>query len=142
MPFLIRPSDKSLAGSKCDYAGLTFDLYATFLELAGAKRETDSDAVSLVPVLEGGKMPKSERELYFVRREGNNRYVGGAYHAVIRGKWKLMQNDPFSALELYDLMSDPKEENDLIEKKPKIANDLKRSLRTHIQRGGRVAWQP
>ncbi|MCA9139792.1 MAG: sulfatase-like hydrolase/transferase, partial [Planctomycetales bacterium] len=142
VPFLIRPTDKTLAGSTCDYQGLSFDLTATFLELAGAKRDPDTDAVSLVPVLRGEPMPPSERELYFVRREGNNRYVGGAYHALIRGKWKLMQNDPFSPLELYDLDSDPQEQTDLIEKNPKIVNELKRSLRAHIQRGGRVAWQP
>lgn len=142
VPFLIRPTDKALAGTKCDYQGLTFDLTATFLELAGAKRDTNSDAVSLMPVLQGRQMPESDRELYFVRREGNNRYVGGAYHAVIRGKWKLMHNDPFSPLELYDLQADPEEQTDLIEKNPQIANELKRTLRDHIQRGGRTAWQP
>jgi arylsulfatase A-like enzyme len=142
VPFLIRPTNKNLAGSECDYAGLTFDLHPTFLELAGAKRDSDSDAVSLFPLLQGGEMTESQRDLYFVRREGNNRYVGGAYHAVIRGKWKLMHNDPFSPLKLYDLSADPQEENDLIENHPQIANDLKRSLREHIQRGGRVAWQP
>ena len=142
VPFLVRHTDAKRAGSTCDYAGLTFDLTATFLELASAKADPDSDAVSLMPVLEGQSMPQADRELYFVRREGNNRYVGGAYHAVIRGKWKLMQNDPFSPLELYDLASDPQEEDNVIAKHPKVANDLKRSLRLHIQRGGRVAWQP
>ena len=141
VPFVIRPTDNTLAGENCDYAGLTFDLTATFLELAGAKRDTDSDAVSLMPVLRGQSMPAAQRELYFVRREGGNRYVGAAYHALIRGNWKLMQNDSFSPLELYDLESDPGEEHDLIQKHPKIANELKAALRAHIQRGGRVAWQ-
>lgn len=142
VPFLIRPTNKNLAGSKCEYAGLTFDLNATFLELAGANADPDSDAVSLMPVLNGGQMPSAERELYFVRREGNNRYVGGAYHAIIRGKWKLMHNDPFSPLELYDLVADPQEQDNVIAENANVANQLKRSLRAHIQRGGRVAWQP
>ena len=141
VPLIVRPIDRKLAGSKSEYAGLTFDLHATFIELAGANPDADSDAVSLVPVLDGNPMPDQSRELYFVRREGNNRYVGGAYHALIRGKWKLMHNDPFSPLELYDLQSDPYETSDVIKKFPRIANELKRSLRLHIQRGGQIPWQ-
>ena len=142
VPFLIRPLDKNLAGTKSDYAGMTFDLAATFIELSGVKRDGDSDAVSLVPILEGRQLSTPDRELYFVRREGNNRYVGGAYHAVIRGSWKLMQNDPFSPLELYDLKADPQETTNVVKKMPRVANDLKAVLRKHIQRGGRVPWQP
>ena len=143
VPFVVRSTDKSTAGSKSDYVGLNFDLAATFLDLAGANRDGDTDAVSLTPILRGKEMPrpKQQRELYFVRREGNNRYMGQAYHALIRGKWKLLRNDPFSPLELYDIESDPQETTNMINKVPKTANELKRSLRAHIQRGGRVAWQ-
>ena len=141
VPFIVRPTDSKLAGTKSDYTGLTFDLCATMLELSGAKRVAELDAVSLAPILRGEQMPGGERELYFVRREGNNRYVGQAYHALIRGRWKLMHNDPFSPLELYDLESDPQETNDVISKHPKIANELKQSMRRHIQRGGRTPWQ-
>ena len=141
VPFIIRSSDQTLAGTKNDYPGLTFDLAATFIELSGVKQDGDTDAVSLVPILEGRELSTPNRELYFVRREGNNRYVGGAYHAVVRGKWKLLQNDPFSPLELYDLETDPQETTDMIQKVPKIANELKASLRKHIQRGGRTPWQ-
>ncbi|MEL6106289.1 MAG: sulfatase-like hydrolase/transferase [Planctomycetota bacterium] len=142
VPFLIRSPNSKLAGTKSDYAGMIFDLAATFLQRSGVKHDGDSDAVSLVPILEGRQLSTPDRELYFVRREGNNRYVGGAYHAVIRGKWKLLQNDPFSPLELYDLEADPQETTDRVKKMPRIANELKSVLRKHIQRGGRVPWQP
>lgn len=141
VPFIIRPLNRELAGTTSDYSGLTFDLYATTLALAGTKRESDSDAVSLTPILNGQPMPKQDRQLYFVRREGNQRYCGMAYHALIKGKWKLMQNTPFSPLELYNLSNDPGEQNNLINKAPKIANELKRDLIKHIQRGGQTPWQ-
>lgn len=144
VPFLIRPTDDSLAGTTCDYTGMTFDLNATFLDLAGAKRDSETDAVSLAPVLNGQEMPQptEPRQLYFVRREGGNAYMGLAYHALIRGQWKLMRNSPFAPLELFDLHADPKETTDVIGKNPKVANEMKQLLREHVQRGGRVSWQP
>jgi hypothetical protein len=57
------------------------------------------------------------------------------------GEWKLMQNDPYSPLELYNLKSDPQEKTNVISKVPKIANDLATALRQHIQRGGSTPWQ-
>lgn len=143
VPFLIRPTDKSLAGTSCDYVGMTFDLTATFLDLAGTDSTDEMDAVSLSPVLNGKPMPKraEPRQLYFVRREGGNGYMGLAYHALIRGKWKLMRNSPFAPLELFDLQSDPEETTDVIGTHPKVANEMKRLMREYVQRGGRVRWQ-
>ncbi|MEM0924685.1 MAG: sulfatase-like hydrolase/transferase [Planctomycetota bacterium] len=140
VPFLIRHPDAEAGVSQ--YQGLTFDLHATFLELAGAKPDGNSDAVSLVPILKGKDLSTPERELYFVRREGNERYVGKAYHALIRGKWKLMHNDPFSPLMLYDLEADPEETTDVLSKNRPVVREMKRALIRHIQRGGAVRWQP
>ncbi|MEM6473273.1 MAG: sulfatase-like hydrolase/transferase [Planctomycetota bacterium] len=139
VPFLIRHPDSKPGQS--DYAGLTFDLHATFLELAGVKKDPDSDAVSLAPILSGDRLETPKRELYFVRREGNDRYVGKAYHAIVRGKWKLLHNDPFSPLELYDLQSDPQESTNVIEQNRQVARELKRAMLRHIQQGGQVPWQ-
>lgn len=142
VPFCVRYPGKVPAGSQSDYQGLVFDLHATFLDFAEQSIPETLDAVSLKPILLGETMPESPaRELYFVRREGNNKYVGQAYHAIIKDGWKLMHNDPFSPLELYRLSNDPEEKNNLIGKAPKQANDLKRRMADHIQRGGKTAWQ-
>src|SRR5690606_17474511 len=123
-----------------DYAGLNFDVFPTFLELAGLPPSPDLDAVSLVPLLEGHAMPEG-RELYFVRREGGPAYGGKSYEAIVRGEWKLLQNDPWSPLELYHLKNDPQETTNLAGKAPKVFNELSTALRRHIQRGGSVPWQ-
>jgi arylsulfatase A-like enzyme len=80
------------------------------------------------------------RELYFVRREGGN-YGGKSYEAIIRGDWKLLQNDPFSPLELYNLRDDPQEKNNLAGRNRRVFNELAAALRIHVQRGGVVPWQ-
>ncbi len=142
VPFAARWPAAVQAGARSDYAGLTFDVFPTFLELAGADLPDDLDAVSLVPVLQGKPLDDSQRELYFVRREGGPRYGGKSYEALIRGDWKLLQNDPYSSLELYNLKDDPQEQDNLIGSRPKVARDLQNRLRLHIQRGGATPWQP
>ena len=140
VPFMVRWPGPISPGSRSDYAGLNFDLFPTFLELAGAQPSPELDAVSLVPILQGGTITQP-RDLYFVRREGGRAYGGKSYEAIIRGDWKLMQNDPFSPMELFNLKDDPKEERNVISKAPKIANDLSAALRVQIQRGGATPWQ-
>ena len=140
VPFMVRWPAQIQPGSRSDYQGLNFDLFPTFLELAGAQPAPDLDAVSLVPLLKGSSI-SSPRDLYFTRREGGAAYGGKSYEALIRGDYKLMQNDPFSPLELYNLKTDPQEQTNLAKKAPKIFNELSTALRQHIQRGGSTPWQ-
>lgn len=140
VPFLVRWPGRIQAGATSDYAGLVFDVFPTLLELAGATPAADLDAVSLVPLLEGGSIT-APRELYFVRREGGLAYGGKSYQALIRGDWKLLQNDPYSPLELYNLRDDPQETRNLAGTEKKKLNELATALRAHIQRGGATPWQ-
>jgi arylsulfatase A-like enzyme len=140
VPFLVRWPGHITPGSQSDYAGLSFDLFPTLLELAGRSKPADLDAVSLTPVFRGEAMT-APRDLYFVRREGGVEYGGKSYEALIRGDWKLMQNGPFSPLELYNLKEDPQEKRNLAGVNRKVFNELAAALRGHIQRGGATAWQ-
>jgi arylsulfatase A-like enzyme len=140
VPFMVRWPARIKAGSRSDYPGLNFDLFPTFIELAGSKGAADLDSVSLVPVLQG-EAQATPRDLYFVRREGGQTYGGKSYEAIIRGDWKLMRNDPFSPLELYDLRSDPQERNNLTTTNKKVFDELSAALRRNIQRGGATPWQ-
>lgn len=142
VPFMASWSGRIAKGSKSDYAGQVFDLFPTFLELAGATptEPGELDAVSLVQILKGGTID-APRDLYFIRREGGRAYGGKSYEALIRGEWKILQNDPYSPLELYNLRNDPGETTNLASKAPKVFNELSEALRIQIQRGGSTPWQ-
>jgi arylsulfatase A-like enzyme len=140
VPFMMRWPAQIKPGSHSDYQGLNYDLFPTFLELAGAKPSSELDALSLVPILKGGTIT-TPRDLYFVRREGWARYGGKSYEALIRSDWKLMQNDPYSPPELYNLKADPQEKTNLAAKAPKVFNGLSEAMRKQIQRGGGTPWQ-
>jgi arylsulfatase A-like enzyme len=142
VPFMIRWPARVEAGARSDYPGLLFDVFPTFLELAGAAVPPGIDGVSLAPILRGEALETPGRELYFVRREGNQRYLGQAYHALVRGDWKILRNHPFQPYELYNLKDDPQEKNDQAKARPDVFNDLAIALSRHIQRGGATPWQP
>ena len=141
VPFVVRWPGYVAPGTTSDYAGLTFDIFATALEVAGVARPAATDAVSLMPALRGEPAPAEPRELYFVRREGGAIYGGKSYEALIRGDWKLLQNSPYTPLELYNLRTDPLETNDVAKQSPKVFGELSDSLRQHIQHGGHTPWQ-
>lgn len=140
VPFMVRWPGHVTAGSKSDYAGLIFDVFPTFLELAGAAPPPDLDALSLVPTLRGGAIAEP-RDLYFVRREGGEKYGGKSYEAIIRGDWKLARNTPFSPLELFNLKDDPQETKNVASANKRVVAELSAALRVHIQRGGATPWQ-
>lgn len=141
VPFMVRWPGHISAGSRSDYAGQVFDLFPTCLELAGVARWAELDAVSLVNVLHGGEIT-APRDLYFVRREGGAAYGGKSYEALIRGDWKLLQNDPYSGLELYNLKDDPGETRNVAAVNKKVFKELASALEAQIQRGGATPWQP
>jgi arylsulfatase A-like enzyme len=140
VPFMVRWPRHIQAGSRSEYAGLNFDLFPTFLELAGRNPAADLDAMSVVPLLKGATI-SAPRDLYFVRREGGLAYGGKCYEAIIRGNWKLLQNGPYSPLELYNLMDDPQEKNNVAAINKKVFDELATALSGHIQRGGATPWQ-
>jgi arylsulfatase A-like enzyme len=141
VPFLFRWPGNVKAGSRCEHPGLVFDLFPTFLELAGVPPPEGIDAVSLLPLLDGGTLD-GQRDLYFVRRDGGLEYGGKSYEAFIRGDWKLLQPNPFAPLELYNLRDDPQEQRNLAAVRRKEFEELAVALRRQIQRGGGVPWQP
>ncbi|MEZ6117345.1 MAG: sulfatase [Pirellulaceae bacterium] len=131
------------SGRRTNQPVLTMDLYPTLCEIAGinlANQHVPVDGISIRPLLAGEPQETSDRDLFFHRREGGDRYGGLVINAVRRGNWKLLQNSPFAPLELYNLADDPQEQHDLAETQRDIFRSLSTALRWQVQRGGAVPW--
>lgn len=127
--------------ARCNRLALTMDVVPTLLAAAGIEPPADLDGVSFLPSLRGEEQPEADRDVFFIRREGGDRYCGHTIFAMRRGDWKLLRNDPFGPLELYNLRNDPLEQNNLLPQRRDVFQEMAPALRAHIQHGGQVPWQ-
>ena len=128
-------------GSASNYKAVTMDLYPTLVEAAGGDVEHFIEGKSFLDELQGKKMNDSDRLLYYVRREGGTAYGGLTIQAVEKNGWKLLQNSPFAAQELYYLPDDPMEKNDLINTEREKYKELNTLMIKQLQTAGKIPWQ-
>ena len=141
VPTLVSWPGQIAAGSSTNQLNLSMDIYPTVIQLAGVEINHTVEGRSFLNTLLGNTEAEEERVVYFTRREGGLTYGGKAYHALRKGDWKLLQNSPYQPMELYNLTTDPKEENDLIKSEPEIYKEMNSILMQHIQEGGKTPWQ-
>lgn len=134
-PKVIKP------GTSSDQVNVSMDIYPTLLEAADIDLDHHIEGRSFYNTLLGKSMIDDNRTLYFTRREGGLTYGGQAYYALRRGDWKLLQNNPYQPMELYNLKDDPLEQHNIIGKNPKVHKELNGILMQHIQKAGKVPWQ-
>jgi arylsulfatase len=112
------------------------DIMATFIEVAEAEYPTERDGNEIFP-LEGKSLTPifddepNEREVLYWEHEGNR--------AVRKGKWKLVNKYP-GDWELYDIIADRTELNDLAAQHPEVVNDLVPLYEEWAERCGVVPW--
>jgi len=113
-PCLMVWPGKSKPASVVHDPATTLDLFPTFCDLTGAKREDMSlDGQSLTPLLlEGRTLP--ERDLFWQQPNGI---------ALRRGSWKYLRMGKDEML--FNLDSDPSESTDLARAKPDVLKSLK-----------------
>ncbi|MFT6807810.1 MAG: arylsulfatase A-like enzyme [Saprospiraceae bacterium] len=129
------------SGTRAAYKSITMDLYPTIVEAAGGVVDHPIEGKSFLKVLQGEEMSDKDRTLYYVRREGNNRYGGLTIQAVERNGWKLLQNSPFAPQELYYLPNDQMESNNLITIEVDKYKEMNKIMMKHLQEAGQVPWQ-
>jgi arylsulfatase A len=115
------------AGRVSDEAWAFWDYLPTVAELSGAPlpKSIETDGLSLVSFLKGGKAP--ERECFYWELHEQK-----PIQAVRFGTWKAVKNGPKAAIELYALDKDPGESQDLAKDHPKeVARAQQLMLQQH-----------
>ena len=113
------------AGSKCNTPVTSPDFYPTLLEMVGLKSlpKQHCDGVSLMPLLKETGDIDREAIFWHYPHYGNQ---GGTPGSSIRaGDYKLIEFFEDNHVELYNLHDDISENNDLSEKQPEKAEELK-----------------
>lgn len=98
---------------------ITMDIASTIMDIAGSGQISGTDGKSLVPVLEGRRMPV--RPLFW---HYPHYHTAKPYSAVRYGRWKLIEHLEDGTLSLYDLKKDMGETTDLSARKPAKTEEL------------------
>jgi arylsulfatase A-like enzyme len=131
VPLIIRgPGIRPGACSRVPVVG--FDLFPTFMELAGVKGPLPAglEGGSLVPLLtQGGsgvvKRPREELVFHFPHYDHGN---DGPASAILLGSDKLIKVYETDTVHLFDLSKDIGEQHDLAKERPDRAAELARRL--------------
>lgn len=117
------------SGGVTDVRATGMDFYPTLLEIAGLPLRPDQhvDGVSLVPVLKGGTLP--ERPLFWHYPHYGNQ--GGEPSAILLdGEWKLIHYFEDDRNELYNILEDVGEINDVAKDHPDRVASMLKSLQS------------
>ncbi|MCO8123487.1 arylsulfatase [Stieleria sp. TO1_6] len=122
IPFIARWPGRIAAGSSSDCTINLTDLFATSAEILDRELPPDTaeDSFSLLPVLLGKSKYVDGREAVLIQGNGKDSAI-----AVCTGNWKLIfRYGSDSGRELYDLLNDPGEQNDLSDERPELTKQL------------------
>ncbi len=134
-PFYIKAPRVVEPGSTSDTPVHGIDWYPTLLELArvNVPVEQTVDGVSLVPLLRGRRI--ADRPLFWHYPHYGNQ--GGEPSSIImRGRWKLIHYHEDGRDELYDIVADIGEQEDLAQQEAARAGELRRELDAWLKATG------
>ena len=121
-PFIAYKKGMTKAGSVNNMPSILYDLFPTFLELAGVINKSKIDGQSLVSSLMGLQQ-QQHPYLYWELHES------GGKQAIRMGDWKAVWLDVSKKIdppmELYNLKDDPGEKNNVAAKNPNVLKQMK-----------------
>jgi len=126
--------------SHTDVLAMHMDLFATFCDISESDINQEIQGISLTDVLKGNASRIPDRTLFWVRRDGGS-VAGKAYYAVRKGNFKMLQNNPDEAMQLFNLEEDPYEVNPIDLDGDIVSSQLKMELQRFIQSSGSIPWQ-
>jgi arylsulfatase A-like enzyme len=117
------------AGGQTDEPVVSTDFYPTLLEAAGlaARPEQHCDGQSLLR-LASGEVAQLDRDFIFWHYPHYANQGGTPGAAVVSREWKLIWHFEDDRLELFNLIDDPSESNNVADLHPQLTATLKRRL--------------
>ncbi len=127
-PLIVKWPGKIKPGSLCQEPITSPDFYPTLLEIAGLPLipEQHVDGVSILPLLQGKETLGREAIYWHYPHYGNQ---GGTPGSAIRmGDYKLLEFFEDGRVELYNLVEDLEQEENLAGEMPQLTDHMKRLL--------------
>lgn len=143
VPLIVRWPGRVQAGSICRTPVISMDFFPTLLEVAGIRAQPQEllDGESLLPLF-GQTGPLRRDAIYF-------HYPNYAFHrsnrlggAIRQGDFKLIERYDDDSVELYNLVDDIGEREDLSELKPQLAQAMKTRLDQWLRETGAKMPEP
>jgi arylsulfatase A len=124
VPMIAVWDSKIKPGTRSPHISAFWDVMPTVLELAEVKAPDGIDGISFLPTLLGKEKDQKKHEyLYWEFHERGGRV------AIRKGNWKAIRygllENPDAPIQLYDLSSDPGEQNDISDQYPEVIEEMK-----------------
>ena len=124
-PFIAVWPNKIKENTKSDHVSAFWDMMPTFADLVEVDVPAETDGVSFLPTLLNKGNQKEHEYLYW------EFHIKGGRQAVRKGNWKAViydiKKDPTN-IELYDLSTDVKEENNIAKDHPEVVAELSKVM--------------
>ena len=132
VPFYIRYPDLFKGKKAIETTAAHIDILPTLSQICNVAlpQEIKIDGKNLLPLIQGKQVDWSERELFFYWTRRYPELYNNI--ALLKGDYKIVgnanYNAPIEEFELFNIKSDPYEQNNIVLKNTDVANDLKLRL--------------
>ncbi|PQO25085.1 arylsulfatase [Blastopirellula marina] len=128
-PMIVRAPGVTKARSITQSPVVSTDFFPTMLDLAGLplQPKLHADGQSLRSLLEGEKSPEARTFYWHYPHYHGSTWTPGA--SIRDGDWKLIEFYEYDEVELYNLASDPGEQDDLSKSQPEKTAELREKLK-------------
>ncbi len=124
VPAIVRWTGTTKPDTVSDHVWAFWDFLPTACDLAGANIPKGIDGVSIAPTITGKGEQRKHEFLYWEFHEG------GTAQAVRHGDWKAIRTAPSKPLELYNLLKDAGEKQNIAANNPAAVAEIEAYLKT------------
>ncbi|MBK1875794.1 arylsulfatase [Pelagicoccus mobilis] len=129
-PLLVRWPGKIKAGTETSLLSAHYDLLATLADIGGVEVPKGKDSVSYLPTLLG----KKQKDMHDYVVIQNRRNYMGSSTVIAKDGWKLIEvGKKRDGYQLYNILKDNEERNNVIAQYPEKAAQLEKVLKREIE---------